>query len=78
VVKRDKPMKKRTVKGHGVDVVDLEPSSKIWFINVKEIFHPFSYVGRDTLKLSMLDPIFSGVLSERRFVFDVMLIHKFT
>jgi hypothetical protein len=75
---RSKVIKKRIFIGLGVDVVDLEPSSKIWFIRVKKIFHPFEYMGRDILKSSMIDPMFSSISSQRKFVLDVIFIHNFT
>lgn len=42
------------------------------------MFHPFSYVGRDILELSMVDPMFGSISSGREFVLDVILIHKST
>jgi hypothetical protein len=57
--------------------VDLEPSSEIWFIGVKQMTHLFSYVRRDILDLSMVDPMFSGISSERKALVDVVPIHMF-
>src|SRR6266478_6919691 len=66
------------VRGLGVDVVDPNPSSKIRFIRVKELFHLFSYVGRDILESSMVHPMFGRISSQRKFLLDVVLIHKLT
>ena len=35
-------------------------------------------MGCDVLELSMADPIFGSVSSERKFVLDIVLIHEFT
>src|SRR6266478_4726141 len=67
-----------TRKRHCVDIVDLQPSSKIGFISVKEFSHLFSYVGRDILKSSMVHPMFRRISSQRKYVLDVVLIHELT
>jgi len=43
-----------------------------------EKFHTFLYVRRDILKSSMVNSMFGGISSERKFAIDVALIHKFT
>jgi hypothetical protein len=38
----------------------------IALLGQKDLEHSFSYAGRDLLELHMVDPIFSGILGERK------------